>query len=353
MTRRASLLACPLLLLFGLSLPAWAATTGWSRFDSPGSRTYSLRYLPPSLDLSESVPFIVFLHGSGSTPEAWQPILAPLADQLGFVVLAPRARNFLGFGVGEDDVTIFETLELASQDLVRDESRTAIAGHSAGGAYAMVLAYAATSRFSGVFSLSAPYRTVVSLSDPAYTAPLRMYYGTEDPNFQGGSFTALVGQWDRLGVPLETDIQQGSGHSDWQDSTLPDGFNFLLAQRYETEWGCVPGDKRLCLQDGRFAVEGDWRNFQGETGLARAVPLGSPDTGMLWFFRDSNWEVLIKVLNGCGVNGHHWLLLAATTTVEYSIRVTDLATGQTETYTNPLGNRSQAFADTTTFAACP
>ncbi len=333
--------------------PAGAAVTGWSRFDSPGSRTYSLRYVPPSLDLGEAVPFIVFLHGSGSTPEAWQSILAPLADQLGFVALVPRSRHFLGFGVGVDDVTIFETLELASQDLIRDERRTAIAGHSAGGAYAMVLAYAAPSRFSGVFSLSSPFRIVLSLADPAYTAPLRMYYGTEDPNFQGGSFTALVGQWDRLEVPVETDIQQGAGHSDWAPSTLPDGFAFLLAQRYETARGCVPGDQRLCLGGGRFAVEGEWRNFQGETGPARTVPRGSADTGMLWFFRDSNWEVLIKVLNGCGVNGHYWVLASATTTVEYSIRVTDLATGQTETYSNPLGTRSQAFADTTSFATCP
>lgn len=336
-----------------MPLAADAAETGWSRFDSPGSRTYALRYLPADLDLSEPVPFIVFLHGSGSTPEAWQSILAPLADQLGFVALVPRSRNFLGFGIGVDDVTIFETLDLASQDLIRDESRTSIAGHSAGGAYAMVLAYGATSRFSGVFSLSAPFRIVLSLADPAYTAPLRMYYGTEDPNFTGGSFTGLIGQWDRLGVPVETDIQQGGGHSDWDDGTLPEGFSFLLAQRYETEWGCVPGDKRLCLAGGRFAVEGDWRNFRDEVGPARAVPQGSADTGMLWFFRDSNWEVLIKVLNGCGINGHYWVLASATTTVEYDLRVTDLAAGQTETYSNPLGNRSQAFADTTTFATCP
>jgi len=296
---------------------------------------------------------IVFLHGSGSSPEGWQSILAPLADDLSAVFLVPKSLENLGFGPGDDQRTIEDALDLLRGEISVDDERVSISGHSAGGAYAAVLAYQTVSRFSGVFILSSPYRTVLSIADPAYTAPIRMYYGRDDPNFQGGSYQAMRTQWNRLGISQEEEIRGSFGHNDWPETTLPDGFQFLLSQRYSTSEGCVPSDLRLCLQNGRFAVEGTWRNFQGETGNAHAVPLGSDDSGMLWFFRDSNWEVLIKVLNGCANNGHYWVLASASTTVEYQLRVTDLQTGQFQLFYNNLGEASPAITDVTSFGTCP
>ena len=332
---------------------AGTVTPGWRKLQIPATGSYAQRYLPPGLDPDVPAPVIVFLHGSGSSPEGWQPILAPLADDLGAVFLVPKSLEALGFGPGDDQMTIDEALSFLRAEVTVDEERISISGHSAGGAYAAVLAYQAVSRFSGVFILSSPYRIVLSVADPAYTAPIRMYYGRDDPNFQGGSYQAMRAQWNRLGIPQEEEIRGSFGHNDWPETTLPDGFRFLLAQHYATGDGCVPSDRRLCLQGGRFAVEGSWRNFQGAIGTAHAVPLGSDDSGMLWFFRDANWEMLVKVLNGCANNGHYWVLASASTTVEYELRVTDLRTGQVETYTNPLGNASPAITDVRSFATCP
>ena len=117
---------------------------------------------------------------------------------------------------------------------------------------------------------------------------------------------------------------------------------------------CTPDANTLCLNGGRFMVQVQWTDFQGNTGAGNVVPGVSSDTsGLFWFFGPDNWEMLIKVLNGCVVNNHYWVLGAASTNVEYTIQVTDTQTGQVKTYSNPLGTQSPAITDAAAFATCP
>jgi hypothetical protein len=116
--------------------------------------------------------------------------------------------------------------------------------------------------------------------------------------------------------------------------------------------GCVADLNTLCLNGARFAVSVQWTDFQGNTGPGNVVPNGSPDSGLMWFFGPDNWEMLVKVLNGCPVNNHYWVFAALTTNVQYTIQVTDTSTGEVKTYTNPLGNPSPAITDTAAFASC-
>jgi hypothetical protein len=118
---------------------------------------------------------------------------------------------------------------------------------------------------------------------------------------------------------------------------------------------CEPSPERLCLggESGvgggdRFAVEIEWRDFFGNEGRGQAVAR-TGDSGLFWFFAPDNLEVLVKALDGCGVNQHHWLFAAATTTVEYRLRVTDTATGAVKVYENALGVSSPAVTDTSAF----
>lgn len=99
---------------------------------------------------------------------------------------------------------------------------------------------------------------------------------------------------------------------------------------------CTPSATRLCLQQGRFAVEATWRDFQGHTGVGAAVPL-SADTGYFWFFAESNVEAILKVLDGRPVNEKFWVYYGALSNVEYTITVTDTVTGLTRNYFNPAG----------------
>lgn len=115
---------------------------------------------------------------------------------------------------------------------------------------------------------------------------------------------------------------------------------------------CLPGD--LCLSQNRFKVELFWRDYQNQTGQASKVAGGSSaDSGLMWFFQASNWEILVKVLDGCGLNSRFWVFAAATTDVEYTLRITDLRSGQIKEYRNPLGRSAAAITDTAAFATCP
>jgi len=117
--------------------------------------------------------------------------------------------------------------------------------------------------------------------------------------------------------------------------------------------GCVAGDSRLCLGGGRFAVEVRWQDFTGTVGQGIDVGFLSPDSGMFYFFNPANWEMLVKVIDGCSLNGRVWVFAAATTDVGYTLTVTDTVTGGKKNYVNPLGNAAPAITDTQAFAACP
>jgi hypothetical protein len=125
---------------------------------------------------------------------------------------------------------------------------------------------------------------------------------------------------------------------------------------------CAPDADTMCLQGGRFKVEVTWRDQDGNTGSGMVTECGSDDSGIFYFFREDNWEMLFKVLNGCSVNDHYWVFFAATTNVEFTTRVTDTLTGFVKTYgksgeeieyNNPLGQPANAVTDTTAFATCP
>lgn len=131
-----------------------------------------------------------------------------------------------------------------------------------------------------------------------------------------------------------------------------------LIQNSLTVWDadaspCIASDTALCLGVGdRFRVEVAWRDFVGETGVGTRVT-ESVDSGLFWFFDVANWEMLVKVVDGCQFNGHFWVFSAATTNVAYTLTVTDTETGETATYENPLGTSAAAVTDTEALATCP
>lgn len=109
------------------------------------------------------------------------------------------------------------------------------------------------------------------------------------------------------------------------------------------------------LKAGRFEVSATWTNFSSISGDGTFVPVGSDDSGLIWFFQPGNWEVLIKIIDGCSLNNRYWVFAAATTNVRYTLTVRDTGTTPATvwSYTNPLGNTSPAVTDTSAFATCP
>jgi len=118
-----------------------------------------------------------------------------------------------------------------------------------------------------------------------------------------------------------------------------------------TNGTCTPSSTALCLSGGRYRVTADWQS-PGAAGSGNAVAL-TPDTGYFWFFDQNNIEIVIKVLNACGVNNGYWVFAAGLTNVNVVLTVTDTKTGFVRTYINPQNVAFSPVQDTAAFATCP
>ena len=111
---------------------------------------------------------------------------------------------------------------------------------------------------------------------------------------------------------------------------------------------CEADDRTLCLEDGRFAVRARWRTADGG-GDAKALPR-TPDTGLYWFFGRNNLEMMIKVLDGCAINGHRWVFAGGLTDVAVTMTVTDTETGEARTWENSAGALFEPIQDVKAFS---
>jgi ELWxxDGT repeat protein len=192
-------------------------------------------------------------------------------------------------------------------------------------------------------------------SEPSWltAAGGRLYFAAND----GHSGNEL---WESDGTAAGTrrlqDLLPGAGSSDPKRLTVSGNRLLFTADdgvHGEEPWvlpltggGCAPSAEALCL-GGRFQVEASWRDFAGNRGTGHAVAL-TADTGYFWFFDASNVEVILKVLDGRGINDHHWVFYGALSNVEYVLTVTDTQTGAVRRYINPPG-RLGSLADTEAF----
>ena len=209
---------------------------GWHRVELPVAGSYAWFYLPESVTPAALLPAVVFLHGSGASPEIWRPFLDGPAEDAGVVVIAPAPSDRFGWGIGDDTVTLREAIERVRAALGAsfplDRRRIGLAGHSSGGAYAYFVTYETAGRFAGVASFSAPFRHILGVADLRYTAPAFLWYGTADPNYAGGHFAAIAAMFDHRGIPWSSEIVPGLGHSDLRPQDLEQAFVFLAAQQY-------------------------------------------------------------------------------------------------------------------------
>ncbi|HEX3526993.1 MAG TPA: ELWxxDGT repeat protein [Thermoanaerobaculia bacterium] len=183
-----------------------------------------------------------------------------------------------------------------------------------------------------------------AIQDGPTAANGKLYFAAND-GFHGMELWESDGTAE--GTRMVDDLAPDGGSSQPRDLTVAGDHLFFTADDGLTgrePWslplggsgGCRPSPNRLCLSGGRYQVEAAWLTAQGQSGTGTAVPL-SADTGYFWFFSDSNVEVIVKVLDGQGVNGHVWVFYGALSNVEYNLTVTDTQTGLTRRYFNPLG----------------
>lgn len=185
-----------------------------------------------------------------------------------------------------------------------------------------------------------------------YGALSNVEYSLTVTDTQTGAARRYINPPGRLGSVGDTEAFGPRGAKDAGVMTLgpePSFGDAIVSARTAAVTGrCTPGPTRLCLRDGRFAVETRWKKSDGTSGAGQAVPIGGGDTGYFWFFDASNIEVVLKVLDGRLQNGRFWVFYGALSDVEYTVTVTDTETGAVKTYTNPKG-RLASVADTGAF----
>jgi hypothetical protein len=88
----------------------------------------------------------------------------------------------------------------------------------------------------------------------------------------------------------------------------------------------------LVLHD-RFEVRAVWSDASGARHEATPVKR-TKEAGFFWFFDAGNVELVVKVLDGCGVNGSFWVFVAGLTDLGVEIVARDLVSGAARTYTS-------------------
>jgi hypothetical protein len=90
----------------------------------------------------------------------------------------------------------------------------------------------------------------------------------------------------------------------------------------------------------------------GRTGPGLPLPVSN----ILGYFsipaitnNPGNPEVFVKMLDGTAINGEYWFFYGGLTDLEYTLTVTDEATGRQRTYTKPAGSECGG-SDTAAFA---
>ena len=134
-----------------------------------------------------------------------------------------------------------------------------------------------------------------------------------------------------------------------------DGSSFgIFAQRLGSPVDpCVADATTLCLLGNRFRIRATYATAAGATGSGQAVAL-TPESGYYWFFDDANVEVVIKVIDACGLAGfdNFWVFATGLTNVEVNLEVIDTWTGEEKIYPNALNHAFDPILDSGHFDVC-
>jgi phospholipase/carboxylesterase len=177
-----------------------AADTGDSRLTakpiaaSPPSATTGLRplglrherdallYIPESSAKFEKAPLVISLHGATRDADRGIALFRSLADEHGFVLLAPASGEQTWDGIqglfGEDVKFINQAMERTYELRRIDPARVAMAGFSDGASYSLSIGLANGDLFSAVFGFSSGF---IIPGERIGKPPVFMSHGTIDP----------------------------------------------------------------------------------------------------------------------------------------------------------------------------
>jgi hypothetical protein len=125
---------------------------------------------------------------------------------------------------------------------------------------------------------------------------------------------------------------------------------------------CVRNGETACLLGGRFKVTGTMRNAMDQVFVTRVMQFAQnrAETEQAVFFQSftpGNFEVGVKMVNGCGFPVGHplhffWIFYGGLTNAETTVRAVQVATGDVDLWFNPSGSLPTSVGRTSAFP-CP
>ena len=132
----------------------------------------------------------------------------------------------------------------------------------------------------------------------------------------------------------------------------PGAFTLHAPPEPGTMTDCAPNQVATTLNGG-YDVRMCFETPSGAQMDASNYHLEATASGLLYFFDRDNVEVLVKVLDGCAINGHRWVFVAPVTTLAFSLEITERATGRRFAHRNPKSLTAETRADTAAFPCDP
>jgi hypothetical protein len=171
--------------------------------------------------------------------------------------------------------------------------------------------------------------------------------GTVYFNVGGGSCPGVFETNDTTHYPLDNPPRRDSAA--------------ILTNELNLSTSCIPSDTVMCIDDlpgdHRFKVTVSFHTVQGGgiAGSGQEIPLaqlGVIHGGLFWFFGADNPEMVVKMVDGCSVNGFFWVFISAGTNVGYTVTVKDTVFGSIKTYTNNDLTPAAPVQDTAAISGC-
>jgi VWFA-related protein len=154
----------------------------------------------------------------------------------------------------------------------------------------------------------------------------------------GAGYLTLCNDWGRRSADC------GIGEN-------PD-FAYRLRGRDSTGGGsgnCQATSRALCFANRKVKVEVTFRSENGRLNPATARTLATLPTSGYFSFGATGLDVMVKIIDGSTINGNLWVFFGGLSSLEFTVKVTDVTTGRVRTYTSPKGRYTSAGD----FAALP
>jgi hypothetical protein len=180
------------------------------------------------------------------------------------------------------------------------------------------------------------YERARAVVGPAYGPPHILFGGA-------GELFLMMGNFYRV----DGDAVVYAGQPPSFDSPFGDRFEYLFeAATAEGTTGCDPTPTRACLQNRRIAVDVTYdATLFGQSAGPATPRLESDENVAFTFFDPTNIELSLKVIDGCGFNGHYWIYASGLTNVGVSMDIVDTVAGTLYEVDRPAGAAFAPLAD--------